>query len=371
MTELTVKRTKKLNLDFVRRNFPGIPAPVASARLAAVEWPVWLKPKVCEVTLNSRCNYKCLFCYNPPDFPARADSLEPSFKEICRALYEGRKSGCWIAALIGGEPTLRRDIDKIAAFARKIGYPCVKVCTNGSTLAERAAAARLAGAGVNMFDISLHGHDARTHDALTGVPGSFAAVMRAAENVRALGKELGTNQVINRLNYRGFPEFFRLALSGLGVNYFNIIYGHYRGVMARNAAKLRVPVSKTVPYLREGLDYLEASGLPVLSRPLVNFPPCLLPGYAEITADWEIERRGEPLLRSDGSRADMEEMKLGQNRKPPACARCAVNARCRGVDAEYLQLFGAAEFKPLKRVPAPVPLPVVFAAGAGRPGEGL
>ncbi len=358
---------KKKNLEFVRRHFPGVKAAVAAARLAAVEWPVWLKPKVCEVTLTSRCNYRCLFCYNPPEFFSSPEpAQEPDFKAVCRALYEGRERGCWIAALIGGEPTLRPDIGRIAAFARKLGYACVKVCTNGSRLADKGFAAELAAAGVNMFDISLHGHEARVHDALVGAPGAFKAALKGAGNVRALGKEVGTNQVINRLNYRGFPAFFRLALLDLGINYFNIIYSHYRGVMAGNAGRLRVPVSKTVPCVKKALALLERSGLPVLSRPLVNFPPCLLPGYGAITADWEIEGRREPLLRADGSLADMEEMKLGQNRKPAACRRCAMYRRCRGIDAEYLELYGGAEFKPLKKEPPPVPLPVVFAAGGGK-----
>lgn len=335
------------NIACARRR-SGADRALLAARLAHVRWPVNLKARVCEVTVNSACNNNCLFCYEPPS----RRRAEPGLDEIFRALYQGRRGGCWIAAVIGGEPTLRRDLDKIAAFARKAGYACVKICTNGAKLADPSYTAGLARAGFNMFDISLHGHEAAVHDRLTGVPGSFDKAVAAAKNVRGLGFEVGTNQVLNALNYRDFPRFFRFAWEELGINYYNIIYGHYRGAMAANSRLLKVKISSVAAQVAKGLRHLENRGLPAFSRMLVNFPPCLLPGHSNLAADWESDTSlGDPLMTADGAVVNMAEMKNAQSAKGPGCARCALNSRCKGFDAEYKELFGASEFKPLPRRP--------------------
>lgn len=340
------------NLKYTLGKLPGLDRAALSARLANIRWPVRSKARVCEVTVNSACNNKCLFCYNEPG-SLGPGGPEAKLEDVFKALYLGRRRGCWIAAIIGGEPTLRGDISKIAAFARKAGYACVKLCTNGSKLADPGYAAELAAAGFNMFDISLHGADAGVHDRLVGVKGAFSRAMRAAGNIRALGMELGTNQVLNAENYPGFPRFFEKAMVGLGINYYNIIYGHYRGSMARNTTRLKVRMSKTIPAVKEGLALLGRLKLPAFSRILVNYPPCLLPEYLDILADWEIEKgEGEPLLLSDGTIKGMARMKNSQSVKAASCAGCALFSRCRGVDAEYLALFGSSEFKPLASIPA-------------------
>jgi len=351
------------NLEYALGKMPGLDRAALAARLANIRWPVSLKAKVCEVTVNSACNNKCLFCYSEPgSFGPGAP--ESRLEDIFKALYLGRRQGCWIAAIIGGEPTLRGDIDKIAAFARKAGYACIKLCTNGAKLADPAYAAQMAAAGFNMFDISLHGHNAALHDRLVGVPGAFDKAVRAVKNLRKLGRETGTNQVINSLNYRQFPEFFEFAYNGLGMNYYNIIYGHYRGVMAANKDALKIEISKTVPAIKKGLKVLEKSGVPAFSRMLVNFTPCLLPGHLNLLADWESETAGaDPLMPVDGVPVNMAEMKNRQSAKTGNCARCALDRRCRGFDKEYLALMGGGEFKPLARPPAAFRINTLFEDG--------
>ncbi len=307
---------------------------------------------MCEVTVNYACNSRCRFCYNP--LSSAKELVEPDFKTVARVLTEGRKRGAWLAVIIGGEPTLRPDIGRLAALAVKLGYPCVKLCTNGLKLADRAYARGLVDSGFNMIDISLHGIRSEIHDALVGVPGAFLKVMRAMENVKALKAELGTNQVINRLNYKTFPDFFRFALFELGINYFNIIYSNYRGEMARNADGLKVKISLAAPYIARGLAAYKLGAAPALARILVNFPPCVMPGFQHLSADWELSSAqwDETLMLPDGRPVSMHLMKDKQKFKPRACAACAFFGRCRGIDREYLKIFGAKEFIPLKREPA-------------------
>ena len=341
----------KPNLKYIKGRHPEFNEAVLKNRLKNIYWPVWKRPCVCEVTVNYACNSRCRFCYNRLS-PAKG-STEPDFKTAARVLAEGRKRGAWLAVIIGGEPTLREDICRLAALAVKLGYPCVKLCTNGLRLADRTYAGRLVDSGFNMIDISLHGVRPEIHDTLVGVPGAFLKVMRAMENVRALKAELGTNHVVNRLNYKTFPEFFRFALLELGINYFNIIYSNYRGEMARNAAGLKVKISLAAPYIARGLAAYKLGAAPALSGILVNFPPCIMPGFQHLSADWKLSsaQQDETLMLPDGRSVSMHLMKDKQKLKPRACAACVFFGRCRGIDREYLEIFGAGEFVPLKREP--------------------
>lgn len=356
-----MNKIRRQNLEFLKKKYPDLDAGVLASRVSNISWSVRNRARVCEVMVNSACNYRCLFCYNPADFFEKKQE-GMSFEEICRALYKGRKEGCWIACLIGGEPTLKPDLARIASFARRVGYPCVKVCTNGFKLAQKDYVRHLAEHGVNMFDISLHGVNAEIHDRLAGHKGAFRMVIKAMENVKSIGMEVGTNQVVNRLNFETFPEFFEMAVKKIGINYFNIIYSHYRGIMASNSNLLKVPVSKTAPYIKRGLDIFIREKLPAFCRIIVNFAPCILPGYRHILADWQLsgEQKDEPLFLVDGRRVPMGGMKDRQNVKPASCKKCVFFDKCRGIDREYVVLFGDREYKPLLKKPGLVPIRIVY-----------
>ncbi|MDT8285599.1 MAG: radical SAM protein [Elusimicrobiales bacterium] len=325
-------------------------------RLARVRWPIERKPKVCEITVNYRCNLRCLFCYNPADFHA-SERPEADMRTIARALQAGRAGGAWIASLIGGEPTLRKDLPEIARLARRLGYSLVKVCTNSVGFSDPSLLPRLADAGVNMLDVSLHAPSPAVHDRLVGVKGAFDGVIRTVRAAQDAGLEVGLAQVVNRLNYRRFPEFFRLVFGDLGISYYNIIYGHYAGLMAGNARLLRTRVSSAVPYVRKGLSLVAASGLPAFARMVVNFPPCLMPEYLDVMADWELPAEGEAqeeVMLPDGTVRRLQEMKAEGSVKVRGCRGCLLYGRCKGVERSYLELYGGSEFKAIKKVPKQV-----------------
>ncbi|MEA3306213.1 MAG: hypothetical protein U9Q34_00320, partial [Elusimicrobiota bacterium] len=127
------------------------------------------------------------------------------------------------------------------------------------------------------------------------------------------------------------------------------IYSHYRGMMWKNKLALKIPMTKTAPYIREGFKIINKLNMPVFSRMLVNYPPCLFPEYLSILADWESEEEGaDPLLLPGGEVVNMAEMKNKQSAKLSSCKKCVLYNQCHGVDKEYLELFGGKEFKPIK-----------------------
>ncbi len=273
--------------DFVKKNFTlikkinkNIDEKLIIERIKNIKWDLSLYPKTCEITVNTKCNSKCIFCYSETEI--LKNDIKPSLDEIYKTLYIGRKNGSWIAVIIGGEPTLRKDIGKIANFARKLGYPCIKLCTNGFKLADKKLVKKLRDDGFNMFDISIHGYNEKIHDKLVGIKGAFSRIMKAIENLKELGCEIGTNQVINKINYSTFPEFMDFTYNKIGINYYNIIYEHYIGQAKLNESILKVKISEIVPCIIEGLKVIERKSLPSFARILVNIPPCFLPQYINI-----------------------------------------------------------------------------------------
>ena len=319
--------------------------------------------KNCEVILNYACNARCLFCYHPASL--REGSLP--FRDVARALMAGRERGCAIAHLIGGEITLREDLPRIVALARKIGYPCVQVLSNGLRLADRGFARSVVRAGANLIRISIHGHDAATHDRLVGVPGAFDKCMRALDHAAALGADIGVNHALTALNHRTLPRFVELMLDRFALTDLNIIFAHYRGELPVNFDLLKLRISDAAPSARAAMEVFARRGASIEGRVLVNFTPCLLPGFDHLMAEWERPRRAEDddwLVHVEGGKDRVHAQKARQCLKPRSCAECVYDDRCLGVERDYAALFGVSEFRPVRAAPEPFPLFPDFARAA-------
>lgn len=158
-----------------------------------------------------RCNQACRFCYNAwqaPDSTLRVRP-EPSTRQTERVLAEVvRQTGCRQIAFTGGEPTLRRDLVDLVAFARRSGAT-VSLLSNGSDL-DVQHARDLRRVGLGLVQLTFCGLSAVTHDALCGA-GTFARTFAAIDAVRSAGLKLGLTFVATRENLAEVPRFVELA----------------------------------------------------------------------------------------------------------------------------------------------------------------
>lgn len=81
--------------------------------------------------------------------------------------------------LTGGDPLKRADLFDLVARARSVGLG-VSVSPSGTPLLTPATIHRLKAAGVDAISLSLDGSNAERHDALRGVPGTFARTVTVA-----------------------------------------------------------------------------------------------------------------------------------------------------------------------------------------------
>ncbi len=136
-----------------------------------------------------------------PDYPylPRADIL--SFEEIARLVGVFRTLGVVKVRITGGEPLLRRNLDRLVGMLAAPGDLDLALTTNGALLADQAAA--LAAAGLDRVTVSLDSLDDDVHRRLsdTTVP-----VERVLEGIRA-AEEAGLGPVkINAVIRRGVNE---------------------------------------------------------------------------------------------------------------------------------------------------------------------
>jgi cyclic pyranopterin phosphate synthase len=113
------------------------------------------------ISVTDRCNFRCVYCMPKTvfgrDYPflPRQDLL--TYEEIVRLARLFAAQGVNKIRLTGGEPLLRRDIERLIEQLARIPDLELTLTTNGSLLAARARALR--DAGLHRVTVSLDGLD--------------------------------------------------------------------------------------------------------------------------------------------------------------------------------------------------------------------
>jgi radical SAM protein with 4Fe4S-binding SPASM domain len=124
--------------------------------------------------LTYACNLKCSFCYAGIEVFGQPKTMR--YSEAYASIDFMESIGIRTFTLLGGEPTIHRDLlDVIRYAAQKNMGPWL--VTNGVKLADAGFAQELLDAGLKGGCISLHGDSAEQHDTVTRIPGSFDKAM--------------------------------------------------------------------------------------------------------------------------------------------------------------------------------------------------
>jgi radical SAM protein with 4Fe4S-binding SPASM domain len=131
-----------------------------------------------DIELTERCNNNCIHCcinLSPKDVNARKREL--TTKEIKTILKEAAALGCFLVRFSGGEPLLREDFGKLYLFARSLGLK-VMVFTNAVLVTPDLAALLVQVPPLAKIEVTVYGMKQSSYEAVTRVPGSFAAAWR-------------------------------------------------------------------------------------------------------------------------------------------------------------------------------------------------
>lgn len=155
--------------------------------------------------LTYRCNWRCVFCYNPRHFDRRGLSAG----EWAVVLDDLRALGTLAVTLTGGEPLAHPEFLDVARAAAARCF-AVRIFTNGTLVSETLADA-IADLRPVAVEMSLHGATAETHDRATRAPGSFDAMRLGLERLQARRVRLLVKSLLTNVNERELDGMIALA----------------------------------------------------------------------------------------------------------------------------------------------------------------
>ncbi len=153
------------------------------------------------ISVTDRCNFRCVYCM-PKDVFGRDYPFLPhdellSFEEIARVARVFKAHGVEKIRLTGGEPLLRRNIEKLVEMLAAIGGLDLTLTTNGAVLAKKARALR--DAGLNRVTVSLDALDDRVFRAMNDVDFAVDRVLEGIDAAAAAGlSPIKINMVVKR-----------------------------------------------------------------------------------------------------------------------------------------------------------------------------
>ena len=158
------------------------------------------------ISVTDRCNFRCVYCMPKEvfdkDYTFLPHSELLSFEEIERAARLFVAHGVEKIRLTGGEPLLRKNIEKLVEMLARIetvsGKPLdLTLTTNASLLARKARSLR--DAGLSRVSVSLDAIDDATFRRMNDVDFAVRDVLDGIETAQAVGlAPLKVNMVVKR-----------------------------------------------------------------------------------------------------------------------------------------------------------------------------
>jgi radical SAM protein with 4Fe4S-binding SPASM domain len=201
--------------------------------------------------LTSSCNLKCVHCYG--DYGKSLEN-ELDKNQIIMLLSKLHEMGTEGLNITGGETLLRKDLLEILDFC--YGKFSFSLLTNG-TLIDDKFSEKFSKYINSPIQISLYGCDPKTHDAITGVQGSFSKTIKGIKSMAARNV-----YVIVAYLYRGGnpDEVKKIArfCSDLGISMLRVgsfvKLGRGKDLEWEVPEKEFITVSKILKKLREEYD---------------------------------------------------------------------------------------------------------------------
>jgi cyclic pyranopterin phosphate synthase len=154
------------------------------------------------ISVTDRCNFRCTYCMPREVFGPGYQFLEReallTYEEIARLARIFVAHGVEKVRLTGGEPLVRRDLDRLVRMLAGIpGLRDLTLTTNGSLLRQQAAGLRAA--GLQRITVSLDSLDDAVFQRMNDAGVSVATVLDGIEAAREAGfAPIKVNAVVER-----------------------------------------------------------------------------------------------------------------------------------------------------------------------------
>ncbi len=277
------------------------------------------------VRLTYDCNNRCIFCLDSDTHDGEIRDAD----EVKRQILEGRREGATRLILSGGEPTIHPRYVDFVRLGKLAGYAKVQTVTNGRLFAYQEFLDRCVEAGLSEITFSLHGPNARIHDALVGVKGAFEQESARLERALADGRLIvNVDIVINRGNVKVLPEMLE-TFYAWGVREFDLLQVVPFGrAFTEGRDTLFYDLEEAAPYIRAALEFSQRPDVHVW---LNRFPPPHLEGFEHLIQD-PYKLNDEVRGRKEEFARQLEHGELLDCREPARCRYCYLQQLCDGLE---------------------------------------
>ena len=153
------------------------------------------------ISVTDRCNFRCVYCMPKDvyghDYPFLPHAELLTFEEIARLARIFKAHGIEKIRLTGGEPLLRKHLERLVAMLADIGGLDLTLTTNGALLAKKAR--DLKAAGLDRVTVSLDALDDAVFRAMNDVDFPVARVLEGIDAAAAAGlSPVKINMVVKR-----------------------------------------------------------------------------------------------------------------------------------------------------------------------------
>jgi len=290
------------------------------------------------------CNNNCIVCSVRPKkrfYPDR------SYQEILEEMEQGRQDRFKDIEFTGGEATIRKDIFKLVAQAKKMGYEQISFSTNGRLFSYQKFCQKIIKAGLNKITFSLLGPKAEIHNAITRTPSSFNEIIAGIKNAQQFpGVRINISSVISQLNFRNLKKFGKLVHS-LGVKHWYLLDlipdGHAQMYYPTLVVKLD-DLYKELNSILDIADNFKEFGF-------FDFPFCLFKSKLRekdnacfVNAKMRMETIQQVGYNSERISVDEQGVYSDTYRlNIDICKECKFYKECGGIWKNYLDLYGSGE----------------------------
>lgn len=283
------------------------------------------------IKLGYSCNNNCLFCTASWKKKHGDRQTRTVLDEVERIIRQDQVNKLVYS---GGEPTVRNDLFKILSHAKRLGVADQDIQTNGRKLQHEDYIVGLRTAGLTSCFISLHGHDADTHDFLTQTPGSFAETCRGLYNTNRSGITFATNTVVTKQNYHSLESLVRfLGGSFPSISMVKLSYPNLQGGAADNLSGIVAPLWEVAPYIISAIKI----GIDIGIRVMTEFMPFCFHGDYYSRADYFNTPR---LSLSDVNIVESDWQDPRDAVFYSACSKCDLLNLCCGIHPLHHKTFG-------------------------------
>jgi pyrroloquinoline quinone biosynthesis protein E len=183
--------------------------------------------------LTHRCPLQCPYCSNPLELDRVAGELDTA--TWLRVLDEAAALGVLQVHFSGGEPLVRRDLEKLVAHAARAGLYTNLITS--AVLLDQERLDALVAAGLDHVQISFQDVDDAQGDRVAGYRNAQRQKREAAARVQAAGLPLTVNAVVHRQNLERLGVMIDAAVD-LGARRLEVAHVQYYGWALANRAAL-------------------------------------------------------------------------------------------------------------------------------------